>query len=194
MIVADAKRQAQLDRMLHEFILPFLADTKILWLSGDGDPFASRHYRAILRETARTSPSMKIDLHTNSVLCDETAWADCLLAGRVGGVGVSIDAASAATYAVVRRGGNFERLLQNLAFLSELRASGDIKRFHIMFVMQEINFHEMPDFVRLGQRFKVDKVAFHLIRHWSRAMTDKEFAPASLEPRSPTIQGICVSS
>jgi len=184
-IVAGGKRQAELDRILHEFILPFLRDTKMLELSGDGDPFASRHYRAILRETARTNPAMKIGLHTNGVLCDENAWAECSLAGRVSRVEVSIDAASADTYAVVRRGGNFERLLENLAFLAELRSGGSIELLKLSFVVQQLNFHEMPDFVRLGQRFNADQVYFSLIRHWwDRAMTAKEFAQAQVWRRN----------
>src|SRR5262249_3180592 len=128
MIVANRERQAQLDKMLNEFIVPFLADAKTLWLSGDGDPFASRHYRDILRRTAETNRLVRIDLHTNAMLCDERAWDDCFLAGRVDLVQVSIDAASQGTYSVVRRGGNFERLLSNLEFLGQLRLKEDIKR------------------------------------------------------------------
>ena len=59
---------------------------------------------------------MRINLHTNAVLCDERAWDDCSLHGRVDEVDVSIDAARPETYAIVRRGGNFERLLKNLNF------------------------------------------------------------------------------
>src|SRR5262249_33933512 len=114
MIVAGRERQAQLDRMLHEFIVPFLADTKSLSLSGDGDPFASRHYRDVLRETASKYHDLRIELHTNAVLCDERAWDDCHLNGRVDTVLVSIDAATRETYSIVRRGGDFARLVRNL--------------------------------------------------------------------------------
>jgi pyruvate-formate lyase-activating enzyme len=180
MIVANRERQAELDRMLNEFIVPFLADTSTLWLSGDGDPFASKHYRDILRATAQSNPGMRINLHTNAVLCDERAWDDCSLHGRVDEVDVSIDAARPETYAIVRRGGNFERLLKNLEFLGRLRQDGMIKRFEIAFVVQERNFREMPEFVKLGQRLHVDCVGFSVIQHWSRAMDDEEFAMAQV--------------
>jgi wyosine [tRNA(Phe)-imidazoG37] synthetase (radical SAM superfamily) len=179
MIVANRERQSQLDRILHEFILPFLKDTKWLFLAGDGDPFASRHYREILWETA-VNASMRIKLHTNAILCDERAWDDCRLHGRTDEVLVSIDAATPETYAVVRRGGDFARLRRNLEFLAKLRAAGEIKQFTLAFVVQAINFREMPAFVRLGKDLRVDRVGFSRIQHWPRGMTDVQFREAQV--------------
>lgn len=179
MIVANRERQALLDRMLHEFIVPFLADTRWLILSGDGDPFASRHYRGILRETAGNR-EMRIALHTNAVLCDERAWDDCLLHGRTDAALVSIDAATPETYAIVRRGGDFARLRQNLEFLARLRANDEIKKFELAFVVQLINFREMPAFVQLGKELGVDHILFSEIQRWSRAMTDEQFRQAQV--------------
>jgi MoaA/NifB/PqqE/SkfB family radical SAM enzyme len=180
MIVANAERQALLDRMLHEFILPFCKDAKALDLSGDGDPFASRHYRAIMRETARTNPSLRIHLNTNGVLCDERAWVDCSLCGRVDDVHVSVDAARPETYSRVRRGGDFERLLRNLEFLSKLRTSGQLRLLALIFIVQRTNFREMPEFVDLAVRLSVDRVSFSAIQHWDRAMNRDEFAESQV--------------
>lgn len=180
MLVADAARQRQLDAMLHEFILPFLKDTRSLFLAGDGDPFASRHYRDIMRLTRHTHPAMEIGLHTNGVLCDERAWEECGLEGRTGFVCVSADAARAETYALVRRGGDHARLLRNLEFLAARRRSGDPRLFKILFVVQDANFAEMPDYVRLGRALGVDEVYFSLIRHWARGMDDGAYARAQI--------------
>lgn len=189
-ITADTQRQAKLDKMFREFILPFAKDAKMLTLSGDGDPFASRHYRDIMRGTAQSNPSMKIGLHTNGVLCDAKSWTDCLLWGRVERVDVSIDAAAAATYSIVRRGGDFERLLENLRFLSGLRASSEIGYLQLSFVVQSINFREMNDFVKLGQMYNVDRVYFSLIRHWSRSMvSDVEFENLEIHRDSHPLNG-----
>jgi pyruvate-formate lyase-activating enzyme len=179
MITADRERQRQLDRMVHEFIVPFLADTQWLYLSGDGDPFASRHYRDVLRETAGNL-SLRIKLHTNAVLCDARAWDDCCLQGRVDEVLVSIDAATPETYAVVRRGGDFARLRRNLDFIARKRADGEVREFVLAFVVQTGNFREMPEFVRLGNSLGVDAVFFSEIQHWGRAMTDEEFGEAQV--------------
>lgn len=178
LIVADKARQAQLDRMVNEFIVPFLRDTRLLVLSGDGDPFASKHYRDVLKATKRNNPDLRIGLHTNGVLCDERAWADCQLEGRVDTVEVSIDAADPNTYAIVRRGGDFARLLRNLAFLAKRRAAGEIKEFQLSFVVQAANFREMPAFVALGKELGVDRIRFALIRHWWRGMLPTNFPKA----------------
>jgi MoaA/NifB/PqqE/SkfB family radical SAM enzyme len=179
-MVADRETEGKLEHTHRNFIVPFLKDTKNLGVSGDGDPFASRHYREVLRETKETSPNMKIDLHTNGVLLDEHAWQECALEGRVAGVLVSIDAATPETYAQVRRGGDFARLLRNLSFIAERRASGEIASFKLAFVVQAANYREMPAFVNLARGFNVDHVEFSLIHHWSRGMSKEAFAEAQI--------------
>jgi len=179
-IVAGRARQAKLDRMLNAFILPFLRDTRLLILSGDGDPFASKLYRDILQATAERLPAIKIGLHTNGVLFDARAWADCRLEGRVDQVEVSIDAADPLTYALVRRGGDFALLLRNLAFLGEQRRQGKIRYLILSFVVQGTNIREMPAFVELGKRFGADRVRFALIRPWRRGLARGAYGKAMI--------------
>jgi hypothetical protein len=178
-LVANKEKQILLDRMLKDFILPFLSDCEDLGLSGDGDPFASRHYRGILRETAN-NPKLRISLHTNAVLCDKQAWDDCSLWGRVDRVRVSIDAAQAHTYATVRRGGDFNRLKENLAFLSSLRRSNEFSRFSLNFTVQPLNFREMADFVRLGEAFGADEILFTRMENWGRAQMGLNYSSSEI--------------
>jgi hypothetical protein len=152
-IVAGRARQAKLDRMLNAFIL---------------------------QATAERLPAMKIGLHTNGVLFDARAWADCRLEGRVDQVEVSIDAADPLTYALVRRGGDFARLLRNLAFLGEQRRQGKIRYLILSFVVQGTNIREMPAFVELGKRFGADRVRFALIRPWRRGLARGAYGKAMI--------------
>ncbi len=179
-IVANRARQAKLDRMVSEFVLPFLEDTRLLILSGDGDPFASKHYRDILKATAERLPHLKIGLHTNGVLFDARAWEDCRLEGRVDQVEISIDAADPLTYGLVRRGGDFARLERNLGFLAGQRRDGKIRYLMLSFVVQEANFREMAAFVELGKRFSADRVRFSLIRPWRRGLARGAFSKAMI--------------
>lgn len=180
MIVADGAAQAELDRVLGGFILPLASGVKLLILSGDGDPFASKHYRDILRTTARTHPGLRIALHTNAVLCDGKAWEECSLEGRVAWIDVSVDAARPETYAVVRRGGDFPRLLANLEFLGGKRRRGEIEGLQLSFVVQAANYREMPDFVALGKRIGANRVRFMLVHKWGRGMDDAEYHRAKV--------------
>src|SRR5262249_50732032 len=139
------------------------------------DPFGSNHYREIMRMTANMLPRLKLGLHTNAVLLDARAWDDCRLDGRVGTVQISIDASTSETYAYVRRGGDWPRLMRNLEFLADKHRRRKFGRFDLLFVVQTCNFREMADFVRLGQRLGVDSVQFSPIDHWGRGMSAKEY-------------------
>jgi MoaA/NifB/PqqE/SkfB family radical SAM enzyme len=110
-------------------------------------------------------PNLKFEIITNAQLFDERAYVEFDLAGRIHAIKVSIDAARPETYKFVRRGGSFERLLENLAFLDGLRTSGrDHFRLELFFVVSTPNFREMPEFVQLAKRFHADMALFTLLR------------------------------
>jgi hypothetical protein len=100
-------------------------------------------------------------------LLNERAFRDFDLYGRVQGIQISVDAARAETYRIVRRGGDFQRLLSNLAFLDDLRSSrGEKFRLDLSFVVSSMNFREMPEFVLLGRRLHADSILFTIVRNW----------------------------
>ena len=67
---------------------------------------------------------------------------------------------------VNRRGGSFERLLENLEFISTLRKRGPLKHVKISMVVQKNNFMEMPDFIHLGKLYNFDNVYFSKLGNW----------------------------
>jgi hypothetical protein len=78
-----------------------------------------------------------------------------------------MDAARPETYRIVRRGGDFQRVLLNLAFLDDLRcARGESFRFELRFVVSSMNFRDMPEFVQLGRKYRVDVIYFNIIQNW----------------------------
>jgi hypothetical protein len=78
-----------------------------------------------------------------------------------------VDAARAETYAVVRRGGDFQRVLSNLQFLDDLRSSrGEKFGLELSFVVSSMNFRDMPEFVHLGRGLHVDSISFSIVRNW----------------------------
>jgi len=126
-------------------------DAETLVLSGYGDPFASPAYRGLLRAFRREDfPRLRrIDLLTNGQLWDEAMWRSMPgIHPYVQRAEISIDAATAATYAVNRRGGDFARLQRNLDFLRTLPIA-----LKLSCVVQCNNFREMPAFVELGRKY-----------------------------------------
>ncbi|WP_219320794.1 radical SAM protein [Methylovirgula sp. HY1] len=190
-IVADKKEQAKLDGFVERSILPLLRAAQNVYVTGSGDPFGSAHFRRVLKRLDRQEfPHLTLDLHTNAQLFDSRAWAELDLAGRVRNVHISIDAAEAETYAIVRRGGQFAQLRKNLAFIAGLRQSGAIRSLEFSMVVQTRNFREMPGFVRLGQEFSADSVSFQMIRNWgtfSAAEFRDEWIGDPAHPRHPEL-------
>jgi len=150
--------------------------TERLLFCSSGDPFASQHFKNLLKNlNFSKNPNLKIQIVTNGLLFNERVWSELSnIHGRIEGFCVSIDAASSATYEIVRRGGDWERLLRNLEFIKKLRKSGEIPYVKYDFVVQDHNFKEMPQFVDLGKRFEADFVFFQRIINWG-TFSNEEF-------------------
>ena len=157
----DAREK--MDKFTDKHILPLLdgANTYIC-LSGDGDPFASKHYRRFLQNLDPVKHgNLMIDFQTNGLLLTPEAWDSFShIHHAIRGARVSIDAASAETYEDVRRPGKWSQLTQNMEFMAELRRSGKFKHLCICFVVQKKNYKEMPAFVELGQKWSADEILF----------------------------------
>jgi MoaA/NifB/PqqE/SkfB family radical SAM enzyme len=168
----DEKRQLQ-DRLL----AVGLDDAQELIVTGSGDPFASKLYRDLLATLDSDKyPQLRVHLMTNGQLFTPLAWEKWQkIQKSIKMVQISIDAASEETYRIVRRGGNFQRLLVNLEFVSSLRRKGALDWVSIEFVVQQANYKEMKGFVELGKHFGFDRAGFAGIRNWG-TFGSKEFS------------------
>ncbi len=163
--LANSAKQAKLDDLTEKTLVPLLREAKSVLVTGSGDPFGSKHFRNLLKRlNSGEFPDLKIDLISNGQLLDPRAWTELGLKNRVRDVEISVDAAQADTYAIVRRGGTFERLLKNLAFLRDMRRAGEIARLQYSMVVQALNYKEMPAFVRMGGAYGADFISFNMIR------------------------------
>lgn len=171
-----------------EKILPILKVAEELSLSGSGDPIASRHFSQLLSLINRQDyPSLRIFFQTNGVLFTEKWWQqnpnlhDIPLT-----VYVSIDAATENTYKSVRRGGDFSRLKENLAFMGRLREEGKIQKLGLKFVVQDENFVEMENFVKFCLNYHADRIVFMRLRNWGTYEKEdylRRDVASSLHPR-----------
>ncbi|HET9015556.1 MAG TPA: radical SAM protein [Thermomicrobiaceae bacterium] len=77
---------------------------------------------------------------------------------------VSLDGATAATYERIRVGARFDRVVRNVETLLAARArlGGDRPRIRLVSVVMRQNLHELPDLVRLAQRWGVEG---HFVQH-----------------------------
>jgi wyosine [tRNA(Phe)-imidazoG37] synthetase (radical SAM superfamily) len=166
-IVANSAEQARIAAEQTPQIVAALPKLKRIWITGSGDPFASRHYRELL--ALLQTPAHRhivIDMQTNGVLFDEREWRRFDFDGRLGVVIVSIDAGARATYETVRAGGDWARLMRNLEFLGAKRSQGHIQRLRLDAVIQACNFREIPAIVEIASAMGFDQCYFSVLTNW----------------------------
>jgi MoaA/NifB/PqqE/SkfB family radical SAM enzyme len=184
-IIALRGRERERAARIHEKVMgEHLKDAGRLIITGSGDPFASHFYLHFLRTfDEERAPGVRIQLSTNGLLLGPAMW-ESICHRRIDWIDVSVDAARPATYAA-NRGGDFARLLDNLAFLAGLRAAGEIQTFQLHFVVQANNYREMEEFAELGLRLGCDRVCFKQLVNWG-TFPAPEFARRAVQrPEHP---------
>jgi sulfatase maturation enzyme AslB (radical SAM superfamily) len=182
-IVASHVEQIRLNRMADDVLLPLTRDALRIRITSSGDPFGSGHFRYVMKELDRQRyPRLVLEIQTNGVLFDEAAWREFDLVGRLGLVAISLDSANEETYSVVRRGGSFRRLQDNLDFLAGRRKAGEISLMRLDFVVQGLNYREMPEMLSIADRYGFDKIKFQMIRNW-HTYSAAEFAKHDIGSR-----------
>jgi hypothetical protein len=180
---ADAIRGLQ--RVVEEEVLP---EAEILYVTGSGDAFGSPYFLEWLRHmNVRDKPNLRIHLHTNAQLWTAPIWAKLPPEVRqiILTAEISIDAASERTYNLNRRGGSWSKLMNNLQFISGLRASGPLEYLKLHMLVQENNFDEMPAFVALGKSVGADCIYFSHLVDWG-SFPSQELASRSIHrPEHP---------
>ncbi len=186
-IVVKGKTADFVERVTEDTVMPLLPKIKSLMMNGYGDIFTSRACRKILRSlNPQDHPDLKLDLLTNGVLFTREEWEKFPnIHGMVHRVRVSIDAVTESTYNILRRGGDFGKLRDNLKFLSELRRQGGIDLFDIAFVIQKENLDEMIAFAEWGIEMKCDYIHFEPLMDWGTYGYDGYLERAVHLPKNP---------
>jgi sulfatase maturation enzyme AslB (radical SAM superfamily) len=175
------------ERLVAAFFSEPSHDVFTVNVTGSGDPFASRVFREFLYDLDSSKfPNLNVSLQTNGTLFNEKTWNKLhKIHGHIGAVIVSFDAAREETYRITRRGGDWRHLVQNVRFLSDLRASGKIGYLRLDYVVQFANFREMPEFVAFAQTLCVDEINFSKAANWG-AWSAADFRRVSVwEPGHP---------
>jgi len=151
-----------------------LARTKMLYVTGAGDPFASPLYWNFLcnLEQYELAPHLEIFLHTNGLLLDYDHWMKMKHAtlSRVSEIGISVDAATAETYKFVRRA-SWSKLWNNVKFVNHLQQNpqhrtGKTIMLGMFYTVQAANFRELIPFVRLAWAHEVSWISVTALRNW----------------------------
>ncbi|MCR4686915.1 MAG: hypothetical protein K5659_05050 [Lachnospiraceae bacterium] len=142
----------------------WLDKTEELIVGGGGETFLSDYYKRVL--CGEGSKRKSVTIMTNGTLFTLKEWEQ--LEGKYEHIKfmVSIDAATKDTYEKVRCGGNWNKLMDNMSFMSELRRNNKIDEVTVIMIVQKANYKEIPDFIRWAKDKGFDKVSLSHIRNW----------------------------
>jgi MoaA/NifB/PqqE/SkfB family radical SAM enzyme len=175
-IMANGQEIDFIDKTINGIVEIYGKKLEFIYLSGTADPFASKSFRKFLLEFDRKKlPNVNhIHLHTNALLLTEKMWNSLShIHDLIKTIEISIDAATMETYNIVRRGSNWDGLMQNLEFISTIKMNNK----NVSFVVQDTNYMEMENFyILMNKIFKNDiNVFFNKITNWG-TYSEGEFA------------------
>ena len=136
-----------------DVFLPLLKDVEIVNFTGVGDPFASKHVRTFVKRIVEKYPNMRFDFHSNGVLCDEKMLTELGVVDKLSTIQISLHSATKETYDKIVKYGNWERLNDNLEFLSNLIKKGRLHELQLNFVILSENYKDIPDFIELCKKY-----------------------------------------
>ncbi|MDB4264673.1 radical SAM protein [bacterium] len=139
-------------------------------LFGWGEPTVHPKFRQILEYLAQF-PVKKYFL-TNGMLVNSF---DNLIVNTVDVLAISLDGANSSTNDKIRRGADFNRIIQNLRSLIDRRNASPQKRPYINFVMtlMKDNFHELPLLVKLAHAIGIEEVKAVYLTSFSKKMASQ---------------------
>lgn len=143
-------------------------------LSGDGDPFASHVYRNMLEKLQiEDNGNTEIEIVTNGILI-KSHWE------RMSGIHhsvirfkISFDAGSAETYAITRRGGDWDKLIESCRYIIDWKRQNNAKMQIVAnFVVQTANYKDILNFVKICTELGFDEINLQKVVDWGKWEVD----------------------
>ena len=134
-------------------------------VGSDGDPFASLVYRYFIKR-ASTLENVTFTIQTNGLLVKKMHHKNKNLFQKLKVLNISIDGATKQTYESLRIGGNFEKIIENLQYIKELKSEFNFDLI-LHYVVQTKNYAEMCEMVKLAEDYCADRLWFNRITDWN---------------------------
>jgi wyosine [tRNA(Phe)-imidazoG37] synthetase (radical SAM superfamily) len=169
------EQQLELAEKMYNHLFSKPSEVSINFItSGSGEIFASPMLLNLLSKISlKDFPNLRLNLHTNGLLT-KNRWSKIQhLESNITQITVSIDAASADTYRVVRRGGEWQDLLENMDFIVKKKQQLGFQ-LHARLIVQVNNYKEILEFYNLCKHLQVDRIEYSRLLDWN-TMAREEF-------------------
>jgi len=133
------------------------------FLADYGEPLLYPDIFKVISRVHEICPHASIHMNTNGVFLTGDMIKK-IIDSDLNEISISLDAATKGTYQIIRRNGNFDRVVANLAKLVQMKKEygKDTLQIHSGFVLLKSNIAELPDYVRLTGKIGVNLiVAIH---------------------------------
>jgi hypothetical protein len=166
-IVEKTSASLEKSRAVEEKLIGVLPNVKVLQINPAGEMFASKSSRKLLDLIDdERCPHLVLDIISNGTLFSEEEWNKFPgIHNKVRAIRISIDAARKETFEKLRRLGHYEPFVENMRFLSRLRAAGIVPQLKFSFTYQLDNFREMPEFVDFCGSMNCDFAIFERLQN-----------------------------
>ncbi|MGN0014288.1 MAG: radical SAM protein [Candidatus Gastranaerophilaceae bacterium] len=149
-IVPDKEKMNKFIEMIDDYFIPMLKNAELILLDGSGEVFCSKFGRKFIRTVCDKYPKIRFEILTNGFLCNEKNLKELGLYDRLSLVTVSLHATTKETYEKIVKGIDFDKVIENIKFLSSLKKSGKLNTFYLTFVVTALNYKELPNFVEFA--------------------------------------------
>ena len=143
------EQRIQMDKILDNVIEQLGSELTGLSICGGAEPFFSKTMMRFMREfdSSKFPKLKKIHLHTNGTLWNKNSWkAITPIHKYISTCEISMDAGTKEVYNIVRLGGDWDKLMNNIDFVLTIPT---IKSIRFSFVVQQRNYKDMENFYKL---------------------------------------------
>lgn len=166
-------------------LIPILKNAEKVYLNGAGELFASSLCKNLIQKITKIYPKIEFNIITNGILATEKNINEFGLRKKICSVEVSLHAATKETYDKIVRGGDFDKVIDNLKVLAEMKKNEEIYNIWLNFVVSSYNYKEMIDFQKLADNLGVN-TRFWEYRKWGNAKLDERYEEVAIfEPFHP---------
>lgn len=135
----------------HENLRNYFDKKITLYLSGNGEVLARKDTRELLQNfDSKKYSKVDFQIITNGLLFQPRMW-ETIKHNNFTYANISIDAATKETYQKVRRGGNWDQLLEALQVFKKAKEEGKFSSVNMNMTVMKSNFREIPQFIEMAR-------------------------------------------
>jgi len=169
-ILYNGKREPERDMTLHDFfmITDQLAGLERATLHGVGEPLLNAELPAMIRHLRQRNVYTLIN--SNGILLDLKRQHELIESG-LDELRISLDAATAAGYKIIRNSNQFNRIVANLRSLRKRQKAQSLTRpkLSLWFLGTRDNIAELPEFVKLAADIGICQVYLQRLVYYQDA-------------------------